>query len=121
MPGILVFCDRNKEKQSIRECNDMFNEVSDLSNQLTKQVAKELYPELNLEPEIESADDIETSLANEIESLKNNDAKKTHKFSSIKTQVPCVSFLMTKDPIEPVSFVHRLLSRVKETGVTGTR
>ncbi|KAJ9056098.1 hypothetical protein DSO57_1036537 [Entomophthora muscae] len=69
MPGILVFCDRNKEKQSIRECIRMFNEV-----------AKELHPELDYEPEIDSADDIETSIANEIESLKNNDDKKTHKF-----------------------------------------
>ncbi|KAI0224966.1 hypothetical protein L0F63_005534 [Massospora cicadina] len=108
MPGILVFTGREQERQSIRECNDLFNAV-----------AKELYPEL--EAEVESADDVETSIANEIESLKKEANKKTHKFSSIKTQIPCISYLMVRDPIEPVSFVHRLLNRVLETGITGTR
>ncbi|KAI9298207.1 hypothetical protein K502DRAFT_327621 [Neoconidiobolus thromboides FSU 785] len=110
LPGIILFCDRNREKSCISEALTLFNEF-----------AKEVYPELDISdtPE-EEEKDIEAEITKEIEGLSSKKKNKFY-FGSLKTQVDCMAFLFTKQPVEPVPFIQKLFEKVAETGITKTK
>jgi tRNA acetyltransferase TAN1 len=64
-----------------------------------------------------SVGDIESSITNELESIRqNNTNKRPQFFTPIKLNVDCLIFVKTRDPIDPVGFVHRICQDAKLCG-----
>ncbi|KAF7724459.1 hypothetical protein EC973_000968 [Apophysomyces ossiformis] len=96
MSGIMITCARGREGQAVKEIMDVFNEYAD-----------ELYPSEkngNEEEEEESIDDLETSIAKEVEALKGPKTKK--RFANIPTNTDCD--IMTKQ-LKKTRYTSRLL------------
>ncbi|KAG0190683.1 hypothetical protein DFQ28_001711 [Apophysomyces sp. BC1034] len=109
MAGIMVTCARGREGKSVKEIMDVFNEYAD-----------ELYPAaVKSDDEEGSIDDLETSIAKEVEALKGPKTKK--RFANIPTSTDCVLFIKTKAPITPVSFVHHILTDIMTNQLKKTR
>ncbi|KAH0542365.1 hypothetical protein FGG08_003210 [Glutinoglossum americanum] len=90
--GIWATCDMHKEAKCTGDLIDLFN----------KQ-AEELYG--SYEGEVESGD-IEGEINREISEIRQ--PKDDRLFSPVRVDVKCVLFFKTREPIEPVGFVHRI-------------
>ncbi|KAI9495983.1 hypothetical protein BDB00DRAFT_759362 [Zychaea mexicana] len=117
MSGIMVTCTRSKESRAQKEVTDLFEEY-----------ARKLYSddesEQNKEEEEEEEEqlDLEAQVAKELAELK-QPAKDNNRtlFANIATNMDCVLFIKTRPPVEPVPFVHRILTDLKKDKQQRTR
>ncbi|KAI9724954.1 MAG: hypothetical protein M1812_000230 [Candelaria pacifica] len=93
--GIWATCDLGKEGKCVGELRELLDEH-----------AQKLYSIRSVDDDVEEPKGIEAEIEKEIESMKQ--AKPQALFQSVKLDVPCVLFFKTRDPVEPVSFVHSL-------------
>ena len=59
----------------------------------------------------DSADDIESSIKKELESLGNKEGK-PHTFRAVRLDIPCLLFFKTELPVDPAEFVHRICEEI---------
>lgn len=79
-----------------------------------------MYPEFSEKKEIEDnnseneddIDDIEASLAKELEDMKSN-KKEENKFEIVPLNINCLGFIRTKVPIDPVKVVHSIFETIE--------
>ncbi|KAI8576410.1 hypothetical protein K450DRAFT_257152 [Umbelopsis ramanniana AG] len=111
--GVMVMCARKKEDRAVREILDIFNEYAD-----------KLYPaEASKEEEEENEEeeeDIEAMIAKEVKAMSNK-PKSKKRFVNLQTDTDCVLFIRTNPPVDPVSFVHHILTDIKTTQKKRTR
>ncbi|KAF8191595.1 hypothetical protein K438DRAFT_1919436 [Mycena galopus ATCC 62051] len=114
-PGIWVTCVMGKEKQAVGELYELFNGL-----------AAELWPEVqegngdddsDAEPDEDLS--IEAQIASEVSAMKR--PKREQRFTNCQTNTPCVVFISSKPPIDPVKLVMKHVQNVHETGFTHTR
>ncbi|KAI8874646.1 hypothetical protein K501DRAFT_204286 [Backusella circina FSU 941] len=113
--GVLVMCTRGKESRAAKEAIDLFTEYASI-----------VYPDLDSTEkeqqegeDDEDEDDLEASIAKEVAALKQNKVKSP--FIEIPTGTECMVFIRTKEPIEPVKFVHTILTDLSEKKLKKTR
>ncbi|KAI8973661.1 thump domain-containing protein [Mycotypha africana] len=114
MTGVLVMCNRGKEKLAIREALDVLNKYAD-----------ELYPietdQQNRDNDDEKEkEDLEASIAKELAEIK-KPKKEKRRLASTTTGTACVGFIRTFAPIQPVHLVHYMLNDIHENKVKRTR
>ncbi|KAI8142162.1 hypothetical protein BJV82DRAFT_669826 [Fennellomyces sp. T-0311] len=114
MSGIMVTCTRSKESRAQKEVIDLFDEY-----------AKKMYPDDEAKAqgsEEEEELDLEAQVAKELAELK-QPVKDNNRslFSNISTNMDCVLFIRTRAPVEPVPFVHRILTDLKNNKQQRTR
>ncbi|KAI8997539.1 hypothetical protein BDB01DRAFT_714404 [Pilobolus umbonatus] len=111
MAGVMVMCARGREKKAVKEAIDILSQYAD-----------KLFPESKEEEKEgeEEGDDLEASIAKELESLKKHD-KKRKRFAHIPTGIDCVMFLRTIPPVEPVKLVHDMLTDLDVKQLKTTR
>ncbi|ORY06040.1 THUMP domain-containing protein [Clohesyomyces aquaticus] len=111
--GIWATCAMNKEAKSVADLRDLFQEY-----------ASRLY---DVSQPGEAADDedadedkggIEAEIKRELEGIRNPNAKPL--FTSVKLNTQCLIFFKTRQPVEPISFVHSLCNDAAN-GVAQTR
>ncbi|KAI9289602.1 hypothetical protein BC943DRAFT_314751 [Umbelopsis sp. AD052] len=112
--GVMVMCARKKEDRAVREILDIFNEYAD-----------KLYPvegtvKDDQEEEDDEEEDIEAMIAKEVKAMSNK-PKSKKRFVNLQTDTDCVAFIRTNAPVEPVSFVHHILTDIKTTQNKRTR
>ncbi|KAI9098604.1 hypothetical protein DFS34DRAFT_649304 [Phlyctochytrium arcticum] len=115
MKGILAFVGRDKEKAAVHELTVLFEEF-----------AEKIYGDaLKSGDEIKNAEnkegDLSEQLDRELAELKAKSQNKNRQFYWRKTHIECIVFFQTHDPIQPTSFVHQLLTGLKEGKVKRTR
>ncbi|KAI8380902.1 uncharacterized protein BYT42DRAFT_494806 [Radiomyces spectabilis] len=112
MSGVLVMCARGKEGRAVKEALDVFQDYANV-----------LYPAETTadtnEDEEDDDDDIEASIAKEVAAMKAPKQKK--RFANISTNTGCLAFIRTLPPIEPVQFVHSILTDINEKQIQKTR
>ncbi|KAL8724029.1 MAG: hypothetical protein Q9166_008173 [cf. Caloplaca sp. 2 TL-2023] len=113
--GIWATCDMHKEGLCTVELRDLFDEYASLiygdSTASDAAIADD---------NLSASDDIEAEINKEVQGMQ----KPKHEplFVSVKIDVHCVLFFKTRQPVEPVSFVHRICSdAVKNATVKKTR
>ena len=90
------------------------------------QHVEELYPELCEKKEIEEVesenddDDIEASLAKELEEMKNN-KKEENKFEIVPLNINCLGFIRAKIPLDPTKIVHSIFETIESKKEKKTR
>ncbi|KAI9270671.1 thump domain-containing protein [Phascolomyces articulosus] len=118
MSGIMVTCTRSKESRAQKEVIDLFEEY-----------ARKLHPDNNDSKDKEEDNDdeeeeldLEAQVAKELAELKQpaKDNKRTL-FANIPTNMDCVLFIKARPPVEPVQFVHKILTDLKEDKKQRTR
>ncbi|KAI4286398.1 MAG: hypothetical protein L6R35_004347 [Caloplaca aegaea] len=57
---------------------------------------------------VDDAADIEADIQQEIQGMQNTTSKQQALFTPVKIEVQCVLFFKTRQPVEPVSLVHRI-------------
>ncbi|KAJ7253332.1 hypothetical protein B0H12DRAFT_1116683 [Mycena haematopus] len=113
-PGIWVTCVMGKEKQAVGELYELFNGLG-----------AELWPEPqedndhDSDAESDEGLSIEAQIASEVSAMKR--PKKEQRFTNCQTNTPCVVFISSKPPIDPVKLVMKHVQNVNETGLTHTR
>lgn len=117
-PGIWVSCVKGKEKQTIGELYDLFESLSSTIWPATGTNSKDP-EEDDLGDDLEDDEDLEKQIAKEVASMKRPRTEK--RFANCPTNTPCVVFISTKAPVDPVKLVLRHIENVMETGVTRTR
>ncbi|KAI0768154.1 hypothetical protein BD413DRAFT_480126 [Trametes elegans] len=117
-PGVWVTCVKGKEKQTVGELYDLFENLAD---QLwpTESAEAAGAPDDSDEDEAGGADDLEKQIAKEVASMKR--PRKETRFANCLTNTPCVVFISCKPPVDPVQLVTTHLQNVMNTGVTQTR
>ncbi|KAI7867687.1 hypothetical protein BDF14DRAFT_1800760 [Spinellus fusiger] len=110
MTGVMVTCSLNKEALAVKEVLDVFNQYADV-----------LYPmeSANSGGEEDGEEDIEASIAREVAALKNS--SRSSRFYNVSTGTTCLVFIRTVSPVEPVSFVHHILTDMNATQSQKTR
>ncbi|KAF2758200.1 hypothetical protein EJ05DRAFT_380651 [Pseudovirgaria hyperparasitica] len=95
--GIFATCNMKQERKCIAELRDLFDEY-----------AQQIYNIRDDEPagDRDTPKDISAEIANELERIKSS--KTDGLFTNIKLDVECVVFMKTREPVEPVSFVHQI-------------
>ncbi|EIW57405.1 uncharacterized protein TRAVEDRAFT_169162 [Trametes versicolor FP-101664 SS1] len=116
-PGVWVTCVKGKEKQTVGELYDLFES---LGNELwpVGEVDDAETPQ-DSDDEAGGAEDIEKQIAKEVASMKR--PRKETRFVNCLTNTPCVVFISTKPPIDPVKLVTTHVQNVLDSGVTHTR
>ncbi|PCH42476.1 hypothetical protein WOLCODRAFT_102214 [Wolfiporia cocos MD-104 SS10] len=135
-PGVWVSCVKGKEKQTVGELYELF-----------ENIASELWPDDSLkaaqgedgsdDSEEEDDGDIEKQIAKEVASMKR--PRKEQRFANCQINTPCgaksvhvaviectqvlqpVVFISCKPPVDPVQLVVKHVQNIAETGVTHTR
>ena len=110
--GILVTCDRIRERESVKEALNLFNEIADRD-----------FPEPKEEEQAKEGDSVEQQLADEIAALK-EDAKHhvTGRFTALDTGVKGVILLQIQDPkISATTLVKTVMTQVEETKEVASR
>ncbi|RKF82077.1 tRNA acetyltransferase TAN1 [Golovinomyces cichoracearum] len=103
--GIWATCARGMERKATKELEFMFNQYAEILYGIDSF-------EFDSEP-FDDNDDIETSIKNEIASLKATQAsplcgKEKKPFQSIPLNLQCVLFFKINSIIDPVDFVHQI-------------
>ncbi|KAL8681064.1 MAG: hypothetical protein Q9186_002776 [Xanthomendoza sp. 1 TL-2023] len=101
--GIWATCDMHKEGLCTVELRDIFNEYASLiyGNATGSDAAIAHDDPL-------ASEDIEAEIKKEVQGIR--DSKVEELFTPVKIDVQCVLFFKTREPVEPVSFVHRICS-----------
>ncbi|OAL46192.1 hypothetical protein IQ07DRAFT_590946 [Pyrenochaeta sp. DS3sAY3a] len=105
--GIWATCAMNKEAKSVGDLRDLFQEY-----------ATKLYGATNGSTEADGSDsdsdggDIEAEINKEIANIRKPSTKPL--FTSIKLDTQCLVFFRTRQPVEPVSFVHRICQDIAD-------
>ncbi|ORX90736.1 thump-domain-containing protein [Basidiobolus meristosporus CBS 931.73] len=107
--GFFVTCPRHKERACVSEMYAVLSEYAD-----------KLYPSESQEIEEKEVTSVEDEIANELAEMKKT-AHKDKRFANLNTQVDCVVFIKTKEPIVPTDLAAYILKDLKETGVKKTR
>ncbi|PCH42459.1 hypothetical protein WOLCODRAFT_102174 [Wolfiporia cocos MD-104 SS10] len=117
-PGVWVSCVKGKEKQTVGELYDLFDNI-----------ASELWPDDSLkaaqgedgsdDSEEEDDGDIEKQIAKEVASMKR--PRKEQRFANCQINTPCASYIFCKPPVDPVQLAVKHVQNIAETGVTHTR
>ena len=99
--GIWATCEMGKEGKCTAELKDLFEEY-----------AAKLYGGSEAQVEEASDDeaeiDIEAEIKKEVQGMKSKSTRKEALFQPVKVDIQCVLFFKTREPIEPVEFVHRI-------------
>ncbi|KAL8926512.1 MAG: hypothetical protein Q9208_002839 [Pyrenodesmia sp. 3 TL-2023] len=101
--GIWATCEMHKEGLCTVELKDFFNECADViygdasTNELPATENKR-----------GTSDDIEADINMEVKVIQSSNSKQDALFVPVKIDVQCVLFFKTREPVEPVSFVHRI-------------
>ncbi|KAL8674288.1 MAG: hypothetical protein Q9168_001281 [Polycauliona sp. 1 TL-2023] len=101
--GIWATCDMHREGQCTIELKDLFNEYARLIYGDVTAGNAAVTDDAQL-----GGEDIEAEINREMQSLQQS--KREALFVPVKIDVQCVLFFKTREPIEPVSFVHRICS-----------
>ncbi|KAK9473995.1 uncharacterized protein V1510DRAFT_442473 [Dipodascopsis tothii] len=115
--GVFVTCNRNHERQCTQELIELFNEEAEKQYDLTAA------------SDDDDGDDVEASLAKELDALKQ---KKTGSlFTPVALQCECgmllagtltaVLFFRTRKPVVPTQFVHKICADALASGAKTTR
>ncbi|KAK7202890.1 hypothetical protein BZA70DRAFT_284238 [Myxozyma melibiosi] len=112
--GIFATCNRHKERQCTQELIELFNDEAEKQYNTTEGEASD-------DDADEDNDDIEASLAKELDSFKAKKADKVKLFTPLDLGCECVIFFRTKKPVDPVSFVHKICSEALTSGTKSTR
>ncbi|KAL8716805.1 MAG: hypothetical protein Q9225_005897 [Loekoesia sp. 1 TL-2023] len=111
--GIWVTCDMHKEGLCTVELKDFFNDYAHLiyGDAITSDTASSKNNK-------DASDDIEAEIKKEVQGMQ--DSRQEALFVPVKIDVQCVLFFKTREPVEPVSFVHRICQDASENK-TATR
>ncbi|KAI4220426.1 MAG: hypothetical protein L6R36_007631 [Xanthoria steineri] len=102
--GIWATCDMHREGQCTAELKDLFNDYASLIYGNTAASSAAVLDDAQL-----GSDDIEAAINQEMQSLQN--FKQEALFVPVKIdRNALVLFFKTREPVEPVSFVHRVCS-----------
>ncbi|KAI4280696.1 MAG: hypothetical protein L6R38_004243 [Xanthoria sp. 2 TBL-2021] len=101
--GIWATCDMHREGQCTAELKDLFNDYAGLIYGKATASNAAVLDDAQL-----GSDDIEAEINKEMQGLQN--FKQEALFVPVKIDVRCVLFFKTREPVEPVSFVHRVCS-----------
>ncbi|MCJ1226339.1 hypothetical protein MMC12_002989 [Toensbergia leucococca] len=96
--GIWATCGMHQEGKCTTELRDLFDEYASALYKTSIVDDEETKPEL----------DIEAAISREVEEMEKS--KTDPWFQPVRVDVTCVLFFRTREPIEPVSFVHRICS-----------
>ncbi|KAL8924734.1 MAG: hypothetical protein Q9172_002552 [Xanthocarpia lactea] len=99
--GIWATCDMHKEGLCTVELRDLFNEYAGLVYGDVTAGHATVMDHTQL-----GSDDIEAEIDKEVQGIQ--DSKQEALFVPVKIDVQCVLFFKTREPVEPVSFVHRI-------------
>ncbi|KAL8789088.1 MAG: hypothetical protein Q9213_001351 [Squamulea squamosa] len=113
--GIWATCDMHKEGLCTIELKELFNEYARLIYGDVTASDATVTDDAPL-----GSDDIEAEINKEVQDLQT--AKHEAVFVPVKIDVQCVLFFKTREPVEPVSFVHRICSdAMNQTTIKQTR
>ncbi|KAL8808761.1 MAG: hypothetical protein Q9200_004046 [Gallowayella weberi] len=101
--GIWATCDMHKEGLCTVELRDLFNEYASLIYGDATASDTAITKDDDL-----ASDDIEAEINKEVKGIQNSKVEAL--FTPVKIDVQCVLFFKTREPVEPVSFVHRICS-----------
>ena len=108
--GIWATCEMGKEGKCTAELKDLFEEY-----------AAKLYGGSEAQAEEASDDeaeiDIEAEIKKEVQGMKSKSTRKEALFQPVKVDIQCVLFFKTREPIEPVEFVHRICQDALEGAI----
>lgn len=106
--GFLITCRRGRERNCKDELRQLFEEWAETHSSAAAE-----------EDENEEFENVEEELESELAKLKNT--KREKMFSFIDTGVDCIVFSKIKPSIDPVFFLHSLLSEMQSKGLKKTR
>lgn len=115
MCGFLITCTLNKERSSAREMCELLSEhVEKLYPELCekKEIEEKINSDNEEEEEEEDFDDIEASLAKELEDMKGN-KKEENKFEVVPLNINCLGFIKAKIPIDPTKVVRSIFETIE--------
>ncbi|KAJ0398847.1 hypothetical protein ATCC90586_001374 [Pythium insidiosum] len=115
--GILVTCDRTKERPSVANALNLLNDVADKYFPQEKDQQKDEDGDEEKDSDKADASSVQKMLADEIAALK-QDAKqrKTGRFTALDTGVKGVLLIQIQDPnLSAVALVTKILEEVDET------
>lgn len=98
--GIFVSCDKGHENKCIRELNDLLPQYFD------PKAGDSADGNADNATNASDNDDVEKSIAKELEAMKPSDSAKALTF--VKLDIPCVTFVKTGNWLDPVSLVHSI-------------
>ncbi|EAA30469.1 hypothetical protein NCU02385 [Neurospora crassa OR74A] len=114
--GIWVTCARHQENKAAREVINLFEEYIE-----TMYGIKPASKEAKVGDDDDADLDIEAAIAKELGAMKENKTADVQKqeedralLKAMKLNIDCLLFVRTKDPIEPVEFVKRIVVDTKE-------
>ncbi|CAL3971838.1 unnamed protein product [Diplocarpon coronariae] len=101
--GIWATCAKNQEGRATAELKVMFDECAERFYGIK--------PDSGEDGDDEDGDDIEASIQKELAAM---DSKQNNKklFSPVHLDIPCVLFFKTRQPIDPIDFVHRICEEI---------
>ncbi|KAI4126568.1 MAG: hypothetical protein LQ338_003686 [Usnochroma carphineum] len=101
--GIWATCDMHKEGLCTVELKDFFAEYARLiyGDAATSHASA-------TESTQGVSDDIEAEINKEVRGIQDSTSKHDALFVPVKIDIQCVLFFKTREPVEPVSFVHRI-------------
>ncbi|KAL9625509.1 MAG: hypothetical protein Q9160_000219 [Pyrenula sp. 1 TL-2023] len=109
--GIFVTCDRGREKRCLDELYDVLGEYNtqdtgqpDVDHN-TSQDQGDAHDLKN--------DDLEASIARELEELKASKTSSTNTMRHIEIEPQCINFMRLPKQLDPVQIVHSICSRAK--------
>ena len=110
--GIWATCAMGKEGKCTAELRDLFEEYA-------AKLCDE--PSGRIEDVSDSGDgevDIEAEISKEVQGMKSKHSMKEALFQAVRVDIQCVLFFKTREPVEPVSFVHKICKDAFEGAVT---
>ncbi|THY67287.1 hypothetical protein D6C87_10305 [Aureobasidium pullulans] len=104
--GIWATCDKGREGKCTGELRDLFNEYAQLlyGDQLAAEAGA-----AGSDDEGDGEINIEAEIQQELADMRKPPSQSKPLFWSIKLDVQCVIFFKTRAPVEPVSFVRRIV------------
>ncbi|KAL9015606.1 MAG: hypothetical protein Q9185_007005 [Variospora sp. 1 TL-2023] len=102
--GIWATCDMHKEGRCTVELKDLFDQYAQLLYCGPGGAGNGAVTDVSLD----DAADIEAEIQEEIQGMQNTTSKQQALFTPVKIEVQCVLFFKTRQPVEPVSLVHRI-------------
>ncbi|KAL8766685.1 MAG: hypothetical protein Q9209_006615 [Squamulea sp. 1 TL-2023] len=113
--GIWATCNMHKEGLCTIELRNLFNEYAGLIYGDVTANGAAVTDDAQL-----GSDDIEAEINKEVQVIQTS--KKGALFVPVKIDVQCVLFFKTREPVKPVSFVHRICSdAMNKTTIKQTR
>ena len=116
LKGFLIFTDKHREKNCIR---DAYNILNDVTEKLYPNLIDSNKSEINLNEEINIKNNINTNISSKIEKKKKNLKRNKNIFTSINTRCAATVFIKIEEkysnPISPKEIVNYIINEVINT------